>query len=163
MAKFREKLNAMIDRHEGNRLKVYRCQAGHKTISRGWNMDANPLPKNIRDYLAKNGRITPEMSDELMTIAIDRAISDCYRLFPEFDTFTDNRRMALIDFVFQLGLSRSSQFIHTIAAINRGHWEDAAEGIRKSLYWKQLGGDPPGTDDGKLERPEEIALMILNG
>jgi len=26
-----------------------------------------------------------------------------------------------------------------------------------------LGGDPPGTDDGKLERPEEVAKLLREG
>jgi len=29
--------------------------------------------------------------------------------------------------------------------------------------YAQLGGDPPGTDDGKLERPEELARMMREG
>lgn len=149
---FRRKLNNLIDRHEGDRLTVYRCPAGARTIGRGWNIDANPLPKAIREYLAKNGRITPEMSDELMIISIDRAISDCYRLFPEFDKFSDNRRLALIDFVFQLGLTTARTFIHTIAAINRQHWEDAAERMRESRWAEQVP-----------KRAEEITEMIEEG
>lgn len=39
----------------------------------------------------------------------------------------------------------------------------AAEQVRDSEYWRQLGGDPGGTDDGKLERPEEIAAMLREG
>lgn len=139
-ANFREKLNRMIDRHEGNRLKVYRCSAGRRTIARGWNLDSNKLPKRIQDYLDKNKCITPEMSDELLIISVDRAISDCYRLFPEFDSFSDNRRLALIDFVFQVGLTTARTFIHTIAAINREHWEDAAARMRESRYAHQVPG-----------------------
>jgi len=36
-------LREMIDRHEGNRLKKYRCPAGHWTIGRGWNLDVHSV------------------------------------------------------------------------------------------------------------------------
>jgi hypothetical protein len=53
--------------------------------------------------------------------------------------------------------------VRTIADINAGQWARAAEDLRDSAYWRQLGGDPKGTDDGKLERPEEIAAMLREG
>jgi len=158
-----ETINQFIERHEGRRNKPYKCTAGKNTIGVGWNFDDNPLPKKIRDYLKAHGEITDAMIDELLKISIGIAIQGCEDLFPEFEKFSENRRMALIDFLFNLGGHRTSHFINTIAAINTGRWEDAAAGVRKSLYWKQLGGDPPGTDDGKLERPEEIADMIEVG
>lgn len=156
-------IEQFIEKHEGRSKKPYKCTAGANTIGVGWNMDANPLPKNIADYLKKHGEITDTMIDILLSLSVKNAISDCLDLFPNWDNISVNRRMALIDFVFQLGKHRTSHFINTIAAINTGRWADAAEGIRKSLYWKQLGGDPPGTDDGKLERPEEVAEMIEVG
>ena len=159
----RETIEQFITIHEGRKNKPYRCSKGFLTIGVGWNIDANPLPKKIRDYLKEHGEITNAMIDELLKISIGIAVQGCKDLFPDFDKFSENRKMALIDFMFNLGEHRTSHFVHTIAAINTGRWEDAAEGIRKSLYWKQLGGDPPGTDDGKLERPEEIANMILEG
>jgi lysozyme len=159
----KETIEQFITRHEGDKLKPYKCTAGKRTIGRGWNFDANPLPEGIADYLKKHGCITQQMSDILLTISIRNALKDCLDLFPAWDTISLNRRTALIDFVFQLGKHRTSHFVHTIAAINTGRWKDAAEGVKKSLYWKQLGGDPPGTDDGKLERPEEIAAMIEEG
>ncbi|MEN6423317.1 MAG: glycoside hydrolase family protein [Smithella sp.] len=156
-------IQEFITKHEGRRNKPYKCPAGFKTIGIGYNYEVNPLPLHIAEYLNEHGEITDEMIDYLLRISITNAVLDCEKIFPEFNNFTDNRRMALIDFVFQLGAGGARKFVHAIAAVNTGRWEDAAEGIRKSLYWKQLGGDPPGTDDGKLERPEEIANMILVG
>lgn len=158
-----ETIEQFITRHEGRRRKPYKCPAGFNTIGVGWNMDANPLPKKIRDYLKEHGEITDKMVDDLLRISIGVAVTGCLDLFPDFEKFSDNRRMALIDFVFNLGEHRTSHFVNTIAAINTGRWEDAAQGIRKSLYWKQLGGDPPEADDKKLERPEEVANLIEMG
>lgn len=157
------KIRAMLERHEGKKYTPYRCTQGFRTIGIGYNFDANPLPKDIKDYLRANGRITDEMIDRLFTLSLSDAVGGCIKQYPNFALFSENRRLALVDFMFNLGPGRVAKFKNTNQAINSGRWADAAEGIRKSLYWKQLGGDPEGTDDGRLERPEEIYQMIKEG
>jgi lysozyme len=127
-----------IEKHEGRKLKPYKCPAGANTIGVGWNMDANPLPGAIGRYLKENGRITNEMADQLLSISIKVAASDCEDLFPGFDTFTDNRKIALIDFLFQLGKSRALKFVHAVAAINTGRWDNAATEMRNSAWAAQV-------------------------
>jgi lysozyme len=157
------KIKAMLIRHEGKKSRPYKCSQGFRTIGIGYNYDANPLPKWIASFLKKNGYITDDMIDILFTRSLSQAVDGCIGLYPRFQYFSENRRLALVDFMFNLGPGRVKKFVNTNRAINRGDWAAAAEGIRKSLYWKQLGGDPPGTDDGRLERPEEIYAMIKEG
>jgi len=111
-------IEEFIEKHEGRRKKPYKCSAGANTIGVGYNFDANPLPKNIADYLKAHGEITDAMIAQLLKESILTAVLDCGDLFPDFDNFSDNRRMALIDFVFQLGKHRASQFIHAIADVS---------------------------------------------
>lgn len=160
---FFEFLFQMLCRHEGYRLRPYKCTSGKWTIGIGFNFSDNPLPEHIQKYLDENGVITDEMVMELYEISVNQALRDCHRLYPQFDSFSERRRAALVDFVFNLGFNRASKFVNTNKAINEQRWWAAAYGIKHSLYWKQLGGDPEGTDDGKLERPEEIYEMILGG
>jgi lysozyme len=127
-----------ITKHEGRKNKPYRCPAGARTIGVGYNDDANPLPKHIADHLRSYGSITDVMIDELLNISIEIAEGDCMRLFPDWDNFTPNRKMALTDFLFQLGYSRASKFTHAIAAINTGRWEDAAHEMRDSNWARQV-------------------------
>jgi lysozyme len=127
-----------ITKHEGRKNKPYKCPAGKNTIGVGWNFDANPLPQHIADYLKENGKITDAMIDYLLRISITNAVLDCEKIFPEFNNFTDNRRMALIDFVFQLGAGGARKFVHAIAAINTGRWEDAAKEMLDSRWAKQV-------------------------
>lgn len=126
-----------IEAHEGRKDEPYKCSAGHWTIGVGWNMDANPLPPYIEYYLKQNGRITNAMADHLLVISVRSAIADCRVLFPNFDEFTNSRRMALIDFVFQLGFKRARTFVRAIAAVNTGRWEDAAAEMRDSAWAHQ--------------------------
>lgn len=158
-----EQLREMLARHEGTKYRPYKCSQGFLTIGIGHNIDAVPLPEHMAVQLAKSGYLSPDMVEELFEMDLAGALSSSQRAWPGFDGFSSARQNALVDFMFNLGENRVKKFGNTTAAINEGRWNDAAEGIKKSLYWKQLGGDPPGTDDGKLERPEEIYRMLKEG
>lgn len=156
-------LAEMIMRHEGLRLRKYRCSQNHWSIGYGWNLDANQLPRDIEAYYHLYDEITKEMAYRLLMIKITTSEADCREIFPEFDTFTARRKMALIDMVYNMGAGGVCKFKKMRKAIYAGDWNEAAEQAKDSDYWKHLGGDPEGTDDGKLERPEEIAAMIREG
>ena len=127
----------LIENHEGRRNAPYLCPAGAKTIGVGWNMDANPLPNDIAEHLRRNGHITDDMIDQLLAISVRHATADARSLFPDFDNFTERRRMALVDFLFQLGYRRARGFAKSIAAINTGRWEDAAKEMLNSTWATQ--------------------------
>jgi lysozyme len=141
-----------IEKHEGRRKRVYQCPAGANTIGVGWNMDANELPQDISHFLAQNGYITDEMIDRMLKTSVRQAVADCRVLFPNFDGIDDARRMALTDFVFQLGFRRARQFRKAIAAINTGRWEDAANEMRDSLWFTQTS-----------RRAQEVTDIIETG
>ena len=142
----------LIEKHEGRKNKPYRCPAGAWTIGVGHNFDANPLPPDIAEYLNKYGRITDAMIDRLLEQDIRQAVADCHVLFPEFDSMSEARRMALTDFVFQHGFVRAKKYIHSIACINTGRWEKAGEQMRQSQWFKQAP-----------KRAQEIIEMIEVG
>jgi len=125
------------EQNEGRKYKPYKCTGGANTIGIGHNIDANPLPKDIEDYLKKTGRILDEHIDRLYIIDEGHAVSDCKKLFPEFKNFSHDRKVALTDFLFQLGYDRASKFIKSIHLINIGAWEEAADNMLKSLWAKQ--------------------------
>lgn len=155
-----ESIREILVRHEGWRRKRYRCSRKHWTIGVGWNLDAWILPPDILAYEHIHGEITDEMISRLLDISITNATNNCRDIFPGFDQFTERRRFALIDMCFNLGAMGLIGFKRMRTAIAAGDWNEAAEQVRDSGYWRQLGGDPAGTDDGKLERPEEIAAML---
>lgn len=147
-----ESLKEMLIRHEGYKNKPYKCSAGKNTIGVGWNMDANPLPPEIATYLKKNGQISDDIIDRLLDISIRHAQADCRVLFPDFDTFTDRRKFALIDFLFNVGFHTASKFQTTIKHINSGKWDLAAVQMAKSLWYDQVRG-----------RAKEICQMVKEG
>lgn len=147
-----ERLKDLLVRHEGIRTKPYKCSAGKNTIGVGRNFDANPLPPVMAQYLEEHGVITIEMVDRLLDADIAVATGDCMRLYPDFDGFTENRQIALIDFIFNIGRKTALQFQVTNKAINDGRWDDAARGLTNSRWYKQVG-----------KRSVEIVGMIKEG
>jgi GH24 family phage-related lysozyme (muramidase) len=137
------------------------------TIGIGVNFSDNPFPKPIKAYLDEYGEITEEMIDQLFDTTIATAFRDCHDLFPDFDTFSENRRTALVDVVFNMGKGRISHsfpsFVHNI---NREAWQDAADDLKYvngrkktqlSKYWLQLHGERHNS------RPAEVYEMIREG
>lgn len=145
-------LKEMIKTHEGYSNVQYKCPAGHVTIGWGHNCDANPLPEDILIYLRTKGFIAPSHSERLLDMDISIALSACRRLFPEFGSFEENRQIALVDWVFQLGEGTARKFVKTIAAINARQWEDAAKEMIRSEWAKQTP-----------KRAQEISDMIEEG
>ncbi len=136
-------LKEMITRHEADRLKRYRCPAGHWTIGRGWNMDAHPLPPDIASYERIHGDITQEMSDRLLDISIETATKQCQSLYMGFDGYPEARRFALIDFVFNVGVGTALKFRKMRAAISMQDWNRAADEMVDSDWFKQVGTRGP--------------------
>jgi lysozyme len=130
-------LAEFIERDEGRRNKPYKCSAGRLTIGIGHNIDANPLPPDIRQFLAQNGYITEDMIDRLFETDVRHASADCKVLFPLFETFSQPRQWALISFVFQLGFTGAKKFTRSVKAINEERWADAAHFMMQSLWAKQ--------------------------
>lgn len=126
-----------IEADEGREYKMYPCTGGANTIGVGHNCDVNPLPPEIAEYLKAHGRITGEMINRLLEKDVREAVADCHVLFPEFDHFSDARRMALTSFLFQLGFRRARTFKHAVAAINTGRWEDAKKHMLDSAWAQQ--------------------------
>lgn len=127
-----------IKDNEGKSYTVYQCTRHVNTIGIGHNCDANPLPKDIAAYLKNNGRILDEHVDRLFAIDLGHAVSDCKKLFPEYEKLSHERKIALVDFVFQLGKTKAMKFIHFIAAVNTGRWDDAIKELRDSDYYRQV-------------------------
>lgn len=123
-------LKDLVVKHEGLRLKPYRCTAGKLTIGVGRNLD--------------DRGISEKEAMHLLTNDLDECIGACAEIFGQtFLDYTQARQHALIDLVFNLGEAGFRKFRHTIAAIQDGRWEDAANNLEKSLWYKQVKSRGP--------------------
>lgn len=106
---------ALIKRHEGLRLKPYRCKAGRLTIGYGRNLDDNGISEQEATMMLMND----------LTACID----DLQTLIPPDDSdkgLTLGRVRALLDMRFNLGAKGIRGFKRMWKWIYRGDWDNAA-------------------------------------
>jgi lysozyme len=137
------KITSTLKRHEGSVVDgfgmhiPYEDSLGHQTIGYG-----HLLSKGIPEHIA----------EELLRLDIEDAQEDCERIFEDWDLFTEGRREALTNMVFNLGAKKFLGFKKMIAAINDDNWELAADEALDSRWAKQV-----------KSRSEEIAEMLRQG
>lgn len=121
--------------HEGVSLTVYVCPAGYPTIGVGRNLKTNPLTqeeiKVCGDYM--HG-ITKNAAFYLLRNDIDRVTKECKKKIPFWKQLDDERKYALLDMSFQLGIGGVLKFKKMLAAMGVGNWIEAAKQCLDSKY-----------------------------
>jgi lysozyme len=124
--------------HEGCVLKVYICPAGYPTIGVGRNLETNPLTneelKVCGDYM--HG-ITKNAAFYLLRNDIERVVKDCKKKISFWEQLDDERKYALLDMCFQLGLGGLLKFKNMLKAMGVGNFKEAAAQCLDSQYAKQ--------------------------
>jgi GH24 family phage-related lysozyme (muramidase) len=115
-----ERLRKLIKSHEGFSLIPYKCPAGFNSIGWGWNFDSTPLPDDVSEYMYEHGKITVEMAERLLDIAISVALENCQKLYPAFDLFSEHRKNVLCDYVFTVGYNAALQWTAPMRAESAG-------------------------------------------
>lgn len=111
--------------HEGLSLMPYYCTANKLSIGIGRNLEDRGISREEALFLFGND--------------LRLAVSDLYRIFREdWKTFPDNVQLALIDMMFQLGLTRFCGFKKTIEYLKAGNWKEAAREMMDSKYARQV-------------------------
>lgn len=133
----KDKLENMLIRHEGLKLKPYRCTAGKLTIGVGRNIEDNGITEAEARMMLR------------YDIEVSRSPLLKYKWFTQLNT---PRQDAIINMVFNLGLPRFLKFKKTIAFLQAEDWENAAVEMMNSTWAKQVGN-----------RAVELAAIILTG
>jgi lysozyme len=118
-------LVSMLKRHEGFRGKPYHCTAGKLTIGYGRNLDDVGITEVEAEFLLKVDTL--------------RATDSAGDIFPGILSYTENRQIAIINMIFNLGKTRFKGFRKMIDAINRDDWESAADEAMDSRWYGQVG------------------------
>ena len=113
-----------LTKHEGLKLKPYRCTAGRLTIGVGRNLDDKGITEEEAVYLLGND--------------IEECKQDLATIFSDWENLSYNRKLVLIDMRFQLGQTGFRGFKRLISAIKMGDNKKAIQSIKESLYYKQV-------------------------
>jgi lysozyme len=127
----------MLQRHEGLRLKPYKCTAGKLSIGYGRNLDDMGISEVEAMVMLRND------------------IEQCYQELEMFSWFSDLdqvRQEALVDMLFNLGLPTFLEFKKTLKFVAEGKYSQAAEEMLRSKWANQVG-----------DRAKELAYMVDTG
>ena len=120
---FESDLLDQIKEHEGLVLKPYKCPVGKLTIGYGHNLEDNGLSQSVCEYI--------------LIEDIEESKRNLYAIFTRdfFDTLKDQQKIALIDMMFNLGLSKFLTFKKFILAVkNKDFIKASAEIINSKAY-----------------------------
>ncbi len=109
---------------EGNIPYVYQDGEGYWTIGVGRMVDkrlGGGLSVDERQYLLNND--------------IKNKTADCQKLFADFDSFSQSRREALIELMFNIGYEKLSTYDRLIAQVNKQDWSGVQANIRGWTRW----------------------------
>ena len=126
-------------RHEGLRLKVYRCTAGHLTIGYGYNLDANPLriPEHSIQTIIRRG-ITEPMAQRWLRQAVGLLEFDVLRLV-DAPKLNEPRQAVVVNMAYNLGFKGFSEFKRMMRALRQEDYMQAALEMMDSKWATQVG------------------------
>lgn len=120
------RIKAQLVRHEGLRLKPYRCTAGKLTIGIGRNLDDCGITQSEAYVMLINDIMNCEKQ-------LQSKIPDIYNGLDEV------RKSVLLNMCFNLGINGLLCFKNTLAFVKAGDWERAANNMLVSKWAKQVG------------------------
>lgn len=132
-----DKLFEQLKRHEGLRLKPYRCSAGKLTIGYGRNLDDAGISESEAVWMLGNDvqKVRQALSGLQWFLSLDPV-----------------RQNVCINMAFNLGVARFLGFKNTIAGIVDKDYHRAADEMLNSRWAKQVG-----------KRAEELAEQMRRG
>jgi len=121
-----ERIKAQLVRHEGLRLKPYRCTAGKLTIGIGRNLDDCGISQTEAYLLLENDikNCEGQLLDEIPEI---------------YNALNEVRKSVLLNMCFNLGIGGLLGFKNTLVFVKAGDWERAANNMLVSRWAKQVG------------------------
>lgn len=125
------RLIADIKQSEGYSLKAYRDPRDYWTIGYGHFLD------QTKDWTGHT--ITAEEAEHLLELDIAGAETSCTYLSEWSYLDTPCRQNAVIELVFNIGLSKWKFFAKTRLDIQNKNWQSAHDDLLKSMWAKQVG------------------------
>lgn len=113
----------LIKKHEGLRLKPYKCTAGKLSIGYGRNLEDN----GISAYEA----------DVLLNDDIQNCYAQCIK-FPFWNKLNDVRQAVLLDMCYNLGFARLNGFKKMLKALGRLDYKTAAKEMLDSKWARDV-------------------------
>lgn len=141
---YRQKYQTMLIRDEGLVLTAYKCPAGYWTLGCGRNLSAMGV-KGVKLMYYRTVGITRTQAMQWLDEDVRTAERDCSAIFgdPLFDSWSENRRLGWVNFLFNLGRSRALKFENTLRHARAGNWPRVRAHLENSAWYRQVKSRAP--------------------
>lgn len=133
-----DRLRELLIKHEGVRLKAYKCPAGKITIGVG---------RNLEDVGISKLEAMAMLEED-----IARIHTEAVENFAWFKSLNCVRQDVVLSMIFNLGFEGFNKFAKLIAALINGNFDKAADEMLASKWSAQVG-----------KRAVELAQMMRSG
>ena len=130
-----EKLREQLKIDEGCVYEIYNDHLGYPTFGIG---------HLVRESDPENGSpIGTKVSEDRVADAFDDDIeivlSDCNKLYPDFDDLPEEAQQIIANMMFNLGRPRLSKFVGMKRGVDAKDWDSAADEMVDSRWYRQVG------------------------
>lgn len=132
------RLQETLTKHEGCKLELYRCTSNKLTIGIGRNIEDNGISMNT--------------AKQMLVEDIGNCIEDLQRNVIFFNEMPEVVKEALVNMVFNMGITRFLQFKNTLRYLKEKKYKKAGDECLNSRWAQQVG-----------YRALEVAQQIKNG
>ncbi len=128
-----EKIYQHFKDEEGYKLCAYQDHLGYWTIGIGC-----LLSKDVKSTKYRGLCWSAQQVKDEFTKRFNNAVAGARRIYgDQFDTFSDNVKLAIVDNVYQMGEAGYGSFVNSIKLIKARKWNEAADNMLKSKWAKQ--------------------------
>lgn len=129
-----EQLRLEIEADEGCKYEIYLDHLGLPTCGIGHLVIEND-PEHGQEV---GTEVSEERVAELFESDVEITLDECRRLYSGFDELPEEVQHILANMMFNMGRPRLSGFKKFNAAIAAGEWEEAAEEMIDSRWYRQV-------------------------
>lgn len=129
-----EQLRKELETDEGCKHETYLCSQNVVTGGIGHMITEWDDEK----YLEVGVEIPDEQVKAWFNKDIETVLSDCELLYDDFDHLPEEAQLIIANMMFNLGYPRLKKFVKMKAAIDQRAWNEAANQVIDSNYYRQL-------------------------
>lgn len=145
-----ERIYKELSQEEGMIMTKYKCSAGHFSTGVGHNLDA----EGIDDIIGRKFDDKPMLTgDEIKLVFqhdLNKVIAQLDDVLPWWKDQPVFAQYVLISLCFNMGIGKKiasdpdkynglQSFQHALKSFSKQHWKNAAYGLRRSKWFKQVG------------------------
>ena len=129
-----EKLRVELEEDEGCKYEIYLDHLGYPTFGIG-----HLVTKDDEEHGEEVGtEVSAERVAEVFEQDIEVTLDECQRLYEDFDNLPDEVQLIIANMMFNMGRPRLSQFKGMKAGVDARDWNQAADEMVDSRWYKQV-------------------------